>query len=66
MLGDISGLEKIYIVCGYTDMRKSIDGLCAVIEDQLKMDPSSSALFRKKTGQDQSPVQRTGRLRSDL
>ena len=44
MLGDISGLEKIYIVCGYTDMRKSIDGLCAIIEDQLKMDPSSSAL----------------------
>ena len=41
MLGDISGLEKIYIVCGYTDMRKSIDGLCAIIEDQLKMDPSS-------------------------
>ena len=39
MLGDVSGLEKIYIVCGYTDMRKSI------IEDQLKMDPSSSALF---------------------
>ena len=27
MLGDVSGLEKIYIVCGYTDMRKSIDGL---------------------------------------
>lgn len=40
MLGDISGLEKIYIVCGYTDMRKSIDGLCAIIEDQLKMDPT--------------------------
>lgn len=45
MLGDISGIEKIYIVCGCIDMRKSIDGLCAVIEDQLKMDPSSSALF---------------------
>ena len=58
MLGDISGLEKIYIVCGYTDMRKSIDGLCAIIEDQLKMDPTSSALFLfwKKTGQDQSSV----------
>ena len=37
MLGDISRLEKIYIVCGYTDMQKSIDGLCAVIEDQLKL-----------------------------
>ena len=69
MLGDISGLEKIYIVCGYTDMRKSIDGLCAIIEDQLKMDPSSSALFPflwKKTGQDQSLVPGTGWLRSDL
>ena len=45
MIGDISGLEKIYIVCGYTDLRKSILGFCAVIEDQLKMNPSSSALF---------------------
>ena len=45
MLGDISGLERIYIVCGYTDMRKSIDGLCAVVEEQLKLDPASSSLF---------------------
>ena len=45
MLGDISGLEKIYIVCGYTDMRKSIDGLCAIVEEQLKLDSQSSALF---------------------
>lgn len=30
MLGDISGLDKIYIVCGHTDMRKSIDGLCSI------------------------------------
>lgn len=45
MLGDISGFEKIYIVCGYTDMRKSIDSFCAVIEDQLKMDTDSHALF---------------------
>ena len=46
MLGDIFGLEKICIVCGYTDMRKSIDGPCIIIEDQLKMDSSSSVLFR--------------------
>lgn len=45
MLGDISGFEKICIVCGCTDMRKSIDGLCAIIEEQLKVDPASSALF---------------------
>lgn len=26
-------------------MRKSIDGLCAVIQDQLQMNPSGSSLF---------------------
>ena len=29
MLGDITVAENIYIACGYTDMRKSIDGLVA-------------------------------------
>jgi len=45
MLGDISGVDEIYIVCGYTDMRKSIDGLYAIIEEQLKMDPFSDCLY---------------------
>ena len=36
MLGDI---------CGRTDMRKSIDGLCAMIQDQLHMDPRRSAIY---------------------
>ena len=49
MLGDISGLERIYIVCGYTDMRKSIDGLYAVVEDQLKLDPASVLYFCSAT-----------------
>lgn len=37
MMGDISYADQIYIICGYTDMRKSIDGLCAVIKDQLEV-----------------------------
>ena len=45
MIGDISVADEIYIVCGYTDMRKSIDGLCAVVEDKLHMDPRRSAIF---------------------
>ena len=38
MLGDISGVEAIYIICGYTDMRKSIDGLCDIVQDYFKAD----------------------------
>ena len=45
MLGDITAADEIYIVCGYTDMRRSIDGLCAVIQDKLHMDPRRSALY---------------------
>lgn len=45
MLADISQLDQIYIVCGYTDMRKSIDGLCAIVERQLNLDPRSRSLF---------------------
>ena len=45
MIGDITAADEIYIVCGYTDMRKSIDGLCAIIEDKLHMDPRSRTLY---------------------
>ena len=37
--------DNIYIVCGATDMRKSIDGLCSIIRDKLSMDPDQSSLF---------------------
>ena len=29
----------------YTDIRKSIDGLCAVVSNQLKLNPDQDALF---------------------
>lgn len=41
MLGDITRADSIFIVTGYTDMRKSVDGLCAIIQDQLNTDPAS-------------------------
>lgn len=45
MLGDITAAQDIYIACGYTDMRKSIDGLAAIVQQQFRMNPFSPALF---------------------
>ena len=45
MLGDITVARDIYIACGYTYMRKSIDGLAAIVQQQFQMDPFSPALF---------------------
>ena len=45
MLGDITIAENIYIACGHTDMRKSIDGLAAVVKEQFHLDPFSNTLF---------------------
>lgn len=45
MLADISQVDSIFIVCGRTDMRKQIDGLCAIIEDKLHMGQEDNALF---------------------
>jgi transposase len=45
MLGDISKAENIYIACGYTDMRKAIDGLAAIVKENFAMDPMANNLF---------------------
>jgi transposase len=45
MLGDLSGVSKIYLITGRTDMRKSFDGLMAIIRDTYQMDPYVNALY---------------------
>lgn len=45
MLADISCVDAIYIVCGYTDMRKSIDGLCAIIQNEFSMNLDRNAIY---------------------
>ena len=39
MLNNATGFDRIYIACGYTDLRQGIDDLCAVIRRQLDIDP---------------------------
>lgn len=45
MLGDVLRAEHIYIACGRTDMRKSIDGLASIVQQHFKLDPFSNSLF---------------------
>ena len=45
MLGDITIANNIYIITGYTDMRKSIDGLCSIIVQQLHNEPNKSSVY---------------------
>ena len=35
----------MYIVTGYSDLRKGIDGLATMIQGQLNLDPFSKSLF---------------------
>ena len=44
MLKNLTAVN-IYIVCGHTDMRKSIDGLAAIVSQQFKLDLFSDSLF---------------------
>ena len=45
MLNDFTGADKIYIACGYTDLRKGIDGLARLVQQQFELDPFTNTLF---------------------
>ena len=39
MLNDGTGFKKIYLATGYTDLRRGIDGLAAIVRFQFELDP---------------------------
>jgi len=39
------GDKAVYLACGHTDMRKSINGLSAIVECSFKLDPFGGELF---------------------
>ena len=45
MLSEFTGAEKVYICCGYTDLRQGIDGLSALVKLEFNLDPFSNTLF---------------------
>lgn len=44
MLSDVQ-VNRVYLACGSTDMRKSIDGLAVLVKEGFDLDPFSPALF---------------------
>ena len=45
MLNDFNCSCPVYIACGYTDLRRGIDGLATLVKSQFRMDPFQRALF---------------------
>ena len=45
MLTDFTGADRVYIACGYADLRRGIDGLAAMVQQQFNLDPFTNALF---------------------
>ena len=45
MLTDFTGADRVYIACGYTDLRCGIDGLASIVQQQFNLDPFSNTLF---------------------
>ena len=39
MLIDPGKINQVYIVCGRTDLRRGIDGLASVVQEQFELDP---------------------------
>ena len=59
MLGDISVVTELYVVCGYTDMRKSIDGLCSCMWNRPILLPCTCSAASAATGSRRSCMSRT-------
>ena len=45
MLNDWNSNCPVYLATGYTDLRKGIDGLAVMVQEQFKLNPFSDALF---------------------
>lgn len=45
MLNDFRCGCPVYLACGYTDLRRGIEGLAGIVEREFHLDPYQEALF---------------------
>ena len=53
MLNDAAGFRKIYLAVGYTDLRRGMEGLAAIVKHQFRLDPYDKGvlfLFCRRRG----------------
>lgn len=41
----LPSVQRVYLACGSTDLRKSIDGLAVLVQEAFRLDPFSPCLF---------------------
>ena len=44
MIGEVAN-RQVYLACGSTDLRRSIDGLAVLVKEAFSLDPFSQCLF---------------------
>ena len=44
MINDFTGADRVFIACGYTDLRKGIDGLSAMVQQEFDLDLFTNTL----------------------
>ena len=42
---NINKINTVYLACGVTDLRKSIDGLVMIVQNEMMLDPFDNVLF---------------------
>ncbi|BAW85843.1 IS66 family insertion sequence element accessory protein TnpB [Limosilactobacillus fermentum] len=45
MLLDLKRIAQVYLVCGHTDLRRGIDGLAGIVQEQYELDPYCQNLY---------------------
>ena len=45
MLNDFNGADRVFLATGFTDLRRGIDDLASIVQQQFELDPFSNTLF---------------------
>lgn len=45
MFNGSTGFDRIFVACGYTDLRRGIDGLAGIVQNEFQLDPFQNVLF---------------------